>query len=85
MLSASLLAIAGMAPKGAKSRKLEELGRFRRRVPHASASALSAVLADVKQHGVPDLHRRETSGLLVMRSCRQIQNMAASSRQHQQA
>ena len=42
----------------AKRRKLGELERFRRKVPHASASALSAILREVKRSGLPDLHTR---------------------------
>ena len=38
--------------------KLRRLDKFRRRLPHISQSALSAVLDDVEQHGVPALHSR---------------------------
>ena len=41
-----------------KHRKLDELERFRRRVPHASASALNALLREAKRSGVPELHSR---------------------------
>ena len=47
------------APKGdAKRRKLEELDKFRRNVPQCSASALSAVLEEVKRSGLPELSTR---------------------------
>ena len=39
----------------AKRRKLDELERFRRKVPHASANALSAVLREAKRSGLPAL------------------------------
>ena len=42
----------------AKRRKLGELERFRRKVPHTSASALSAILREIKRSGLPDLHTR---------------------------
>ena len=42
----------------AKRRKLGELERFRRKVPHASASALSAILREVKRSGLPELNTR---------------------------
>ena len=34
--------------------KLRKLNDFRRRLPHCSASAMSAILTDVKKHGLPD-------------------------------
>ena len=43
----------------AKVRKVE---RLRRRVPRVSASALSAILDDVEQHGIPELHNRQQLG-----------------------
>ena len=42
----------------AKRRKLEELEQFRRNVPQCSASALSAVLEEVKRSGLPELSTR---------------------------
>jgi len=39
----------------AKLRRLED---FRRSKPHCSASALSEILKDIRQHGVPDLTDR---------------------------
>ena len=43
----------------AKRRKLGELERFRRKVPHASSSALSAILREVKRNGLPELNTRK--------------------------
>ena len=43
----------------AKRRKLGELERFRRKVPHASSSALSAILREVKRSGLPELNTRK--------------------------
>ena len=43
----------------AKRRKLGELERFRRKVPHASCSALSAILREVKRSGLPELNTRK--------------------------
>ena len=43
----------------AKRRKLGELERFRRKVPHASSSALSAILREVKRSGLPELNARK--------------------------
>ena len=34
--------------------KLRKLNDFRRRLPHCSASALSAILADINKHGLPE-------------------------------
>ena len=39
--------------------KLQRLNQLRRSVPYVSQSALSAILADVKEKGVPDLHQRK--------------------------
>ena len=38
--------------------KLKKLDEFRRRVPHVSASALSAICQDIEEHGVPEIHRK---------------------------
>ena len=38
--------------------KLQRLEAFRRSKPHCSASALSQILTDIKQHGVPELTDR---------------------------
>ena len=48
-----------MEDGGEKRRKLDELERFRRRIPYTSASALSAVLQEVKRSGVPELDTRK--------------------------
>ena len=38
--------------------KLRRLNALRRRLPYASASAISALLDDVAEHGIPDSHSR---------------------------
>ena len=43
-----------------KRQRLAHLERFRRKVPHLSASALSAVIAEGKLSGLPDLHDRRS-------------------------
>lgn len=40
--------------------KLQRLERFRRQVPHVSASALSAILSKVDRDGIPDGHGRKS-------------------------
>ena len=42
-----------------RAQKLGRLQRLRRSVPHVSASALAAVLAEVERDGVPELHSRK--------------------------
>ena len=42
-----------------RPKKLARLQSLRRGVPYVSASSLSAILADVKQKGIPDLHQRK--------------------------
>ena len=42
----------------AKRQKLDELNRFRRRLPHITHSALSQVIAEGKRSGLPDLNSR---------------------------
>ena len=39
--------------------KLQRLDEFKRKVPHASASALSAILNEIKESGVPELGNRK--------------------------
>ena len=39
---------------GDRATKLRRLNEFRRRLPHCSASALAAIIADVKENGMPD-------------------------------
>ena len=41
-----------------RKRKLAELERFRRAVPHVSASALSATIREAKARGLPELDSR---------------------------
>ena len=45
-------------PSDDKKRKLDELERFRRKLPHMSMSALAAVCKVVKESGVPSLSSR---------------------------
>jgi len=47
-----------MAAPPSKRVRLAHLEHFRRKVPHVSASALSAVLLEAKESGIPDLHDR---------------------------
>ena len=37
-----------------RSAKLRKLNDFRRRLPHCSASALGAVVEEIKKHGLPE-------------------------------
>ena len=37
-----------------RSAKLLKLNDFRRRLPHCTASALASILADVRDHGIPE-------------------------------
>jgi len=53
---------------GDRSAKLRKLNDFRRRLPHCTASALSAILADVRETGIPDGDRN------AMRNARDLQN-----------
>ena len=41
-----------------RASKLRKLDAFRRALPHISASALSAVLAEVERSGIPEVHAR---------------------------
>jgi len=43
---------------GDREAKLRRLNSFRRKLPHASASALSAILTTAADEGLPDLHSR---------------------------
>ena len=38
--------------------KLQRLNEFRRRLPYAAASAIGAVLQDIAEQGLPELHNR---------------------------
>ena len=42
-----------------RSAKLRKLNSFRRKLPHVSASALSSILDEIHQNGVPDMRRRK--------------------------
>ena len=42
-----------------RSAKLRKLNSFRRKLPHVSARALSSILDEIHQNGVPDMRRRE--------------------------
>ena len=46
------------ATKSNRPAKLQKLDVTRRRLPHISASAMSAVCQDVEKHGMPELHAR---------------------------
>ena len=48
-----------MAEAAAKRAKLEQLNTFRRKLPHCSASALSAMLELAEREGIPELHSRK--------------------------
>lgn len=50
--------MSSSSKNAAKKRKLHELNEMRRRLPHMTATALSAVLLDVKKHGMPELMSR---------------------------
>jgi hypothetical protein len=41
-----------------KDTKLRKLNEMRRKLPHMTASAMSALLAEVDHHGIPELHSR---------------------------
>ena len=43
----------------AKAAKLHDLNRFRRKLPHVSQSALSAMLQEAKTNGIPELTSRQ--------------------------
>ena len=56
--SSLLQALAAVLHKchhmGDRAAKLRKLNAFRRKLPHCSASALGAILKEIKQHGVPE-------------------------------
>ena len=58
-LAGSIPCYKRVAMSSAKATKLRRLDQFRRRLPYASASALSAVLKDIEEHGAPELHDRK--------------------------
>ena len=53
----ALWPFAHLMAEGRKE-KYQRLERFRRRLPHVSASALSSILHEVSESGVPELHNR---------------------------
>ena len=46
-----------------RAAKLQRLERLRRKIPHVSASALSAVLDEVSSHGIPERRTRRDMGI----------------------
>ena len=64
----SLACLPCYCQMGDRSAKLRKLNDFRRRLPHCTASALSAILADVRETGIPDGDRN------AMRHARDLQN-----------
>ena len=46
-----------------RAAKLRRLDRLRRKIPHVSASALSAILAEVASHGIPERRSRRDIGI----------------------
>ena len=58
-----------------RSAKLRKLNSFRRSLPHCTASALSAILAEVNENGVPDgVHTSEEYARKSLRQARDLQN-----------
>ena len=53
------LAMASCSSKDERPLKLQRLDEFKRKVPHVSASALSAILNEIKESGVPELGNRK--------------------------
>ena len=68
LLLLSLACLPCYCQMGDRSAKLRKLNDFRRRLPHCTASALSAILADVRETGIPDGDRN------AMRHARDLQN-----------
>ncbi len=50
--------MASSTSADAKEAKLRKLNDFRRKLPHMTASAMSALLDEADQHGIPELHSR---------------------------
>lgn len=48
-----------MEPTGERHKKLARLQSLRRSVPYLSSSSLSAILVDLKEKGLPELHQRK--------------------------
>ena len=57
-----------------RAAKLQKLNDFRRRLPHCSASALGAILAEVRKHGLPE----GGTGRNNMREARDLENLQAT-------
>jgi hypothetical protein len=53
-----------------RSAKLRKLNGFRRRLPHCTASALAAILADVRENGIPEGNTSRNA----LRDARDLQN-----------
>ena len=51
----------GTSPAIPRSAKLVRFDKFRRTLPHLSVSALNAVLAKVRDEGLPELHTTKTA------------------------
>ena len=67
----SFLKSASMADRPAKLKKLND---FRRRLPHVTASALSAILEDLKKNGIPEGNTDRNA----LREARNLQNSKAT-------
>jgi hypothetical protein len=48
-----------MASSSSRETKLRKLHDLKRKIPHMTASAMSALLEDVEKHGIPELHSRK--------------------------
>jgi hypothetical protein len=59
---------------GDRAAKLRKLNAFRRKLPHCSASALGAILKEIKQHGVPE----GATSRDAFRDARDLQNHTAT-------
>ena len=51
--------MASSSSKGGRPQKLQKLDDFKRKLPHVSASALAAILREVKEDGPPELGTRK--------------------------
>ena len=51
--------------------KLRKLNEFRRKMPHVSASALSAILKEIDAHGAPELNTRQAMAAATEQELRQ--------------
>ena len=76
--SSLLQALAAVLHKchhmGDRAAKLRKLNAFRRKLPHCSASALGAILKEIKQHGVPE----GATSRDAFRDARDLQNHTAT-------